>query len=319
MKLKDMVEKKDEKSVSENPTSSGDEPKKTKMTAEELKAKMAEAAARVEKKAEIKRINRPRPQAKKMGKTKFRKVLGFGLLGSGKTYLMDGPLELGERVFVASADFGGNGLVSVENAFAKKNLTTVYENNIMNVNLGNYEEVIEFFDQPILYAPDIVDFDPTVLFFDGFSTFNNDYIDEYSEDPDSGFRGLGDGDKFGHWYDVKRATLRGLRKFFAFTLPNGKEVHKIMTTLQAKPDTNEMTQKTEVMPMIQGGAKEFTVGGFDVVLNCFRDEDENGKETFWYRFGGDGSKYAVKNRGFDLKGKMPADPVKLWKVLTGVE
>lgn len=316
MKLKDMVEKKEEKPASENPTSSGDAPKKEKMTAEELKAKMAAAAERVEKKAEVKRANRPRPQAKKMGKSKFRKVLGFGLLGSGKTYLMDGPLECGERVFVASADFGGHGLVSVENAFVKKGLANVYENNIMNVNLGNYEEVIEFFDQPILYAPDINDFDPTVLFFDGFSTFNNDYLDEYSEDEDSQFRSLSD-DKYGHWYDIKRATLRGLRKFFAFTLPNGKEVHKIMTTLQAKPDTNEMTQKTEIMPLIQGGAKEFTVGGFDVVLNCFREEDAEGKEKFYYRFGGDGSKYAVKNRGFELQGKMEADPVKLWKVLTG--
>lgn len=319
MKLKDMVKEKESPETTSTPgTKDGEEPKKQKMTAEELKAKMAAAAEKVEKKAEEKRANRPRPQAKKMAKSKFRKVLGFGLLGSGKTSLIEGPLECGERVFVASADFGGHGLVSVENWASKNDKMALFENNLMNVNLGNYEEVVEFLTKPLLYAPDIVEFDPTVFFFDGYSTFQNDYLDEYSEEHESEFRSLSD-DKYGHWFDVKRGTLRSLRKILAFTLPNGKDLHKIVTTLQAKPDTNEMTQKSEIMPLIQGGAKEFTGGGFDVVLNCSREEDADGKETFWYRFGGDGSKYAVKNRGFDLAGKMPADPVKLWKVLTGIK
>jgi hypothetical protein len=99
---------------------------------------------------------------------------------------------------------------------------------------------------------------------------------------------------------------------------NGKHVHKMMTSLQAKADINEMTQKTETAPLVQGSAKEFMGGGFDVVVNCFKTEDKEGKEEFFYRFVGDGAKYAVKNRGFNLKGVMPADPVHLWKVLTGV-
>lgn len=327
MKLKDVKTREDSNTVvsiesapepKTEPKVDGEEPKKGKMSAEELKAKMKAAAATVEKKAVEAGKKRPRPQATKMSKSKFRKVLGFGLLGSGKTSLINGPLELGERVFVASADFGGHGLVSVENAFAGRKKLEVYENNVMNVSLGNYEEVIEFLEQPILYAPDINDFDPTVFFFDGASTFNGDYLDEYAEEADSNFRSLSD-DKYGHWYDIKRGTLRFTRKFFAFALPNGKEMHKIMTALQSKPDVNEMTNKTEVMPMIQGGAKELLGGGFDVVVNCYREEDSEGNQKFFYRFGGDGSKFAVKNRGFNLKGVQEADPVHLWKVLTGVE
>jgi AAA domain len=256
---------------------------------------------------------RPKPRPYKMTGTDDKvKVMLFGGLGTGKTKFLEGPIESGERLLVMSTDFGNNGLLTVKNSLRRKGKANLLETNLLNIDLGEYKDVIGFLDNPLEYIPDLHLFDPTGLAWDGFSTFNSDYLDEYSE-KENEFRSLGD-DKFGHWYDVKRATLRVLRKFFQFVHPDGRNLYKIMTTIEAKPDVNEYTQVTERAPLIQGGAKEFTGGGFDLVMQCFK-EDKDGKERFYYRTAG--AKFAIKNRDFDLKPIEDADPARIWGVLTG--
>lgn len=150
---------------------------------------------------------------------------------------------------------------------------------------------------------------------EGFSIFNNDLLDEYSDKNDE-FRDVTEG--FAHWYDIKRATMRALRKFFGFILPDGTRMHKIMTSLEGKAQVNKMTNESEKAPLVQTGARDFVGGGFDVVINCCKEESKDGHEEFFYRCAGASSKYAVKNRDFALKPVEKADPERIWKVLKGV-
>jgi hypothetical protein len=279
------------------------------MTVQEMKAYQTKSNAKVEA-----AVPRPTPRAYKMvGLDDKVKVLLFGGLGTGKTKFLEGPIESGERVLVMSTDFGNNGLLTVKNSLRRKGKADLLEAGLLNIDLGEYKDVVGFLDNPLGYIPDILTFHPTVLAWDGFSTFNNDYLDEESESGGKNVRSLAE-DKFGHWYDVKRATLRVLRKFFQFVRPDGGNLYKILTTIEAKPDVNEYTNVTERAPLIQGGAKEFTGGGFDLVMQCFK-EDKDGKERFYYRTAG--AKFATKNRDFDLKPVEDADPVRIWQVLTG--
>ena len=257
-------------------------------------------------------VTRVRPQAYKLTDADTTVKVGiFGPLGSGKSTFLVGPLLCGERILVKSTDFGGNGLLSVVNELKRIGRADLIEN-IRNVDIADYKDAIDMMESPQLFVPDLEAFDPTVYFWDGYSTFNIDLLDEYSETAKE-MEGLKD-DKWAHWYDVKRATLRSMRKFFGFRLPNGKRLHKIMSFVEAKPDTNDLTNVTEKAPLIQGGAKDLSTGGFDVVFNCY-SEEKDGKFTYYYRCRS--AKHAVKNRGFDLKPVEVAEPERIWRILTG--
>ena len=285
------------------------------MTAEELKEKMKAATAKSDAKAIVAGTKKPKPQAyKPKGDDDLSKTLVFGPLGSGKTSFALGPLLCGERLLVLSTDFGGNGLKTITNHLKKLGRLELVDN-ILNLDVAEYEDVISFYQDPLSYVPDLMDFKPTVHLWEGFSTFNNDLLDEYSDKNDE-FRDVTEG--FAHWYDIKRATMRALRKFFGFTLPDGTRMHKIMTSLEGKAQVNKMTNETEKAPLVQTGARDFVGGGFDVVINCYKEEGKDGHEQFFYRCAGASSKYAVKNRGFDFKPVEKAEPERIWKILKGV-
>jgi hypothetical protein len=255
---------------------------------------------------------RPKPQATKLSEDSLSKTGVFGPLGSGKSMFLLGPLLAGEKVFGMSTDFGGNGLRSVANGLKELGRPELVDN-LMNVDISEYRDAIDLLGSPEEFFPGLVEFDPTVFFWEGFSTFNNDLLDEETE-VNKDMHGLGEGDKYAHWYDVKRATLRAMRKFFGLRLPNGKRLHKIMTFVEAKADVNDLTNVTEKAPMIQGSAKDLIAGGFDVVLNCYCEE-KDGKFSYFYRCKGASGKYAVKNRGFKLQPIEAAEPERIWRVI----
>ncbi len=267
---------------------------------------------------------RVRPQATRLSADLPVKVALFGPIASGKTKFLEGPLICGERILSLSTDFGGNGLLTVKNGLKKLGRSELVEN-VINVDVSVYEDVIEFLDDPVQFFKDIggaealLQFDPTVFFWDGGSTCQIDYLDEYSDRFPDKIASMS-GDKYRHWYDIKRATSRMFKKYFALTL-SGKPMHKIMTFVEDKQDVNEITQVTEKAPLIQGGAKALCTGGFDVVLNCFSEEEKggSGELKYYYRTKAASGKYAVKNRDFNLKPVEEASPERIWRLLTGKE
>ena len=201
------------------------------MTADELKDKMKAATAKVETKAIASGSRKAKPQAYKLSGTGDpTKSLVYGPLGSGKTFFALGPLLCGEKLLVLSTDFGGNGLITLANRLQKLGKVELLDN-ILNLDVAEYEDVIAFYEDPLSYVPDLMAFKPTVHPWEGFSTFNNDLLDEYSDKKDE-FRDVTEG--FAHWYDIRRATMRSLRKFMGFTLPDGTRMHKIMTAIEGK-------------------------------------------------------------------------------------
>lgn len=257
---------------------------------------------------------RPKPQATKLSEDSLSKTAVFGPIASGKSMFLLGALLAGERLIGMSTDFGGNGLLSVVNALKDVGRSELL-GNLLNVDVSEYQDAIGVLTTPEDYFPGLAEFDPTVFFWEGFSTFNNDLLDEETE-VNKDMHGLGEGDKYAHWYDVKRATLRAMRKFFGFRLPSGKRLHKIMTFVEAKADVNDLTGQTEKAPMIQGSAKDLIAGGFDVVLNCYCEE-KDGKFSYFYRCKGASGKYAVKNRGFKLQPIEAAEPERIWRIISG--
>src|SRR5689334_7362646 len=90
------------------------------------------------------------------------KLLLFGPIASGKTFLIVGLLLEGERVFVVSSDFGGDGLITVKNELRRIGRLDLLAN-LRGLNLATYEDIADFWEKPLTFAPTILDFDPTVI------------------------------------------------------------------------------------------------------------------------------------------------------------
>jgi hypothetical protein len=248
------------------------------------------------------------------------KLMLFGSIGSGKSFFIVGMLLEGERVFVLSTDFGGNGLVSVKNELKRLGRLDLLKN-LRGVDLATYEDLADFWDAPLEFAPTILEFDPTVFMWEGASAFNIDMLDEYiltmapGAEKSGELRHAGFTHTTQDWQGMKRGTMRQFRRAISFTLPNGKRMHKIVTAHESKMQNNELTNRTEKGPLIQGSARDLIGGGFDVVLQCLKEE--KGEDIVYkYRAVGASDKLAVKNRGFAIKGVMEADPQKVWRILT---
>jgi len=248
----------------------------------------------------------------------------FGQIASGKTFFIVGLLLEGERVFVLSTDFGGNGLITIKNELKRLGRPELLKN-LRALDLADYEDLANFWENPLEFAPSIAEFDPTVFVWEGITSFVIDTLDEYilghapGADKSGELRHAGFTHTQQDWQGMKRGTMRPMRRFQSFIVNEGHVMHKIATFHESKMENNDLTNKSEKGPYVQGSAKTLVTGGFDVVLQCFKEE--KGEDVAYkYRAVGASDKYAVKNRGFQgIKGVMDADPVKVWRILTNRE
>jgi hypothetical protein len=228
-------------------------------------------------------------------------------------------LEAGERVLVMSSDFGSNGLKTVKNELKRRGKSDLVKN-LRVIDVSTYEDVVGFFEAPTDYFPEICEFDPTVFVWEGFSSFNVDMLDEYILSMAPGADNAGEMRHQGwthtkqDWQGMKRGTVRTVRKFLAFVLPNGKRLAKVLTALEAQPDVNDLTQKTERSVLVHGTGKSLMGPAFDAIFQTFKEE-KDGKVNFFYRTAGE--KVLTKSRGYQLKPVEEGDPTRLWKILTG--
>ncbi len=252
------------------------------------------------------------------------KMLIYGFTGGGKTFFVVGLLLAGEKVFVLSTDFGANGLVTVKNELRRRGRLDLLSN-LRVLDLGDYEHIIKFLEEPGVFVTDLNDYDPTVFVWEGFSSFNIDILDEYILTKAPGAEGAGELRHAGFthtkqdWQGMKRGTGRAVRKFLNFSLPNGKPIHKIMTALESTPQNDAFTNKTARGALVHGSGRDLMGPGFDVIIEAFKaapkGTEEEDKISFFYRCEGDSEKYQLKARGYDLKPIEPADPERIWKIL----
>jgi hypothetical protein len=247
------------------------------------------------------------------------KLALYGHTGTGKTFMLVGMLLNGERVMAMSTDFGTNGLSSVKNELKKRGRTDLLAN-VRGIDLMKYDDVEDFWINPLDFIPDIVDFQPTLAMWDGFSSFNIDIVDEYVLSHAPGAENAGELRHVGlthtqqDWAGTKRATVRNLRRFLNCQIPGVRPMAKYLTCLEAaKAELDQLTGKPQKHPLIHGTGRGLFGPAFDIIMQAYSEEKDGGVKYF-YRCSGD-EKYLTKTRGYPLKTIEDADPVRIWKII----
>ena len=252
------------------------------------------------------------------------KVMVYGFSGTGKSYGIGQLAEAGYKLAGISTDFGGNGLGSVISYLQKRKPEAL--KNVLNVDLQTYDEVIDFCDEPEEFFPGLYDFDPDILFFDGFTSFQMTALtDQVSEEITAKQK---DGDEsneaglrfeFLDWGKIRSGTIKVLNKFLNIhNKKTGRHWSKYVTCLKDKAKEDKLTGQVTRGPLIQGAAYSIITAGFDVIMESSskmsKDGDESGNRKYIYTTGGH-DKLVAKTRGIEIASVVDADMAKIFKLL----
>lgn len=246
----------------------------------------------------------------------YSKIALVGPTGTGKTRTVKGLLENGERVFVVSTDYGGSGLDTVRNELRREGKTDLLEN-LTEIEINSHEVLCDFIEDPQIVSINGLsfwDWSPTVLFWDGVSNWQMNILDEYILDMRPGTQGSSEARLKGlraeqqDWDSIRRGTARTIHAFMGIHGPSSK-VHKFLTFYEKEPEEDKATGEYTRAPMLQGGAKAFTPGAFDLIIYTQRV----GKgENIAYEYVMNSTKHRTKTRGYAFRDREPADMKVLW-------
>lgn len=281
-------------------------------------------------KGPVKTLTAPRAKVRNFNTDEvemYLKLLFFGNPGTGKTYIVKALLELGFKVLVVTTDVGGDGLNAVIIPMRAADTWDRFKKNLRSVELSGYEEVKDFFVEPDKTIPDIYEWDPDFIFWDGLSGWQQIDVSTYVGDmtPErSGGKGVSDARESGlqfeqaDWGQVRNATVRGVDDFCSMR-------NKVTNRMWNKIATSHESVKSKGAslgggfvegkePLLQGAGGRIILGAFDVVARTTivsdpMDEDGS-KRTFYYVLQPH-QNLAAKVRGFVLPPKMKADAKQL--------
>lgn len=295
-----------------------------------LKKPEAKAAAEKFVSGGVKTINAPRAKAKHFDEVDpemYLKLLFFGNPGTGKTYVVKALLELGFKVFVVTTDVGGDGLNAVIIPMRAAGTWNKFKHNLRSIELSGYETVKEFFTAPDVYEPDIYDWDPDFVFWDGLSGWQQIDVSTYVGDmtPErKGDKAISDARESGlqfeqaDWGQVRNATVRGADDFCSMrNKKTGRMWNKIATSHEAVRSKGAAAGggfKEGLEPLLQGAGGRIIQGAFDLIVRTTivsdpTDEDGSNRQYFYVLQ--PHQNLAAKVRGFTLAPKMPANAATL--------
>lgn len=259
----------------------------------------------------------------------------FGPHGSGKNFSVKGLIENGWKVLVLSTDIGGSGMEAVATPLRNEGKAECLRNcEDLTFPPGDYEGFEAFLKKPTIVFPEIYDWDPDIIMWDGFGVFQQDTLQNYvggmeteskrgpSEQRASGLK-LEQSD----WGLVRNATLRVLNLFCAMhNKKTGKVWHKIITcpenvkSKEFAPGKSALAESKE--PLLSGAGGIFTRGAFDLIIKTQvrkakpNEESDDDGRIYEYVIQGH-ENLAAKNRGFDFGGKavLPGDGYALFTEL----
>lgn len=250
-------------------------------------------------------------------------LLLFGTPGTGKTYLLAKLVELGEKLMVITTDAGGDVAINTIKAhiirvkgedaqeWLKAHLRFIHVP--VGEQVGEGRDALSEWFKDAQKDPnhDLWRFSPTVLVWEGFSSYQQNYIVDEFDDSEGAV------ENFKQWGKIRTATIRDSEIFFKMAskqypylvrivtcLEGTKKVMvKVGTDKEGKPILEGVVQKTGA-PQLQTSAKEMFNAAFDGVIRLDREGDK-----FIYEIVTEGK--AGKQRVV-LPPKMEADPAKLW-------
>jgi len=244
------------------------------------------------------------------------KMMLYGGQGTGKTFVICALLELGYKILILTTDFGGDGLNTVRlemKRWKKKHLLK----NTRVVEATGYDAIRDFIDNPTTYVEGLwTEFVPDLIFWDGFSAFQQVDIAEHVSDSGKG----DDSDlkfEMSQWGMVRNATIRTVNDFLNMGSGDHKP-HKIVTCLE-EVKVKEGTQEDKLAPLMQGAGKILAGAGFDLIwrVSCnMVGTGDNVSASYKYQTKPDGTKRVGKSRGFDVPYELPADMYHTWVALT---
>jgi len=269
------------------------------------------------------------------------KIAAYGNTGSGKTHALVEMLLMGYKIAAISTDIGGHGFVTISNELRRRNLPHLLKNFIyvwlpISANdSGGFRKLMALLREPFSYWPELREFDPDVVAWDGFSAYQMQHLDDhiFGSEQDLTEKEVEKGrvekeTSYKEWGQVRKGTIRALAWFLTLRDDErGKEWHKYVTFWEGderasgKKDTEPAKSIDDLLsaavtnsgpkraPMIQGSAQAIIGYGFDIILEMAYDEDG---DKYLYKC--KGSKGLVaKERGFGLAAVMGADFGALWR------
>lgn len=262
----------------------------------------------------------------------YVKIMIFGPIGSGKTYAFGQLALAGYKVAIITTDIGDTGHVTIK-AQLKKTGKPELGKNVMVIPLEGYDEVSKFLRNPYVYVPELEEFDPDFLGWDGFSGFQQIDLSEYvgdmqgaNKDKERGdFRDSGLVLESQDWGAIRNATIRKGNEFLSAKKPNGKPLHKILTchetVISKYIDPTKPLAGTNYVesykPMLQGAGGQLLMGGFDLIIRTkvVTKKGDDGERREYYYVTSGSQNLVAKNRGFILKPEEPADMAYLFEII----
>lgn len=203
----------------------------------------------------------------------------FGDKGSGKTYTIVSLLRLGFKVMVLITDYGKVGMETVYSYFAAHPEESYLLDNLRQVVL-DYEGLNEFSKRPASLVPDIYEWDPDVIFWDGCSAYQEIEAEKEATGTESDFTKK----DWDAWRMTRAATVYPLDRILALRNPiTNKPWMKFVTMLEDKKGEYEeirvagkepirkLKPGTEITgPLLHTSARKIAAAGFSLVVRLSR-------------------------------------------------
>lgn len=242
-------------------------------------------------------------------------LLVYGESGMGKTKIAVDLLLLGFKVVLVDTDFGRKSKETIQNYFYDHpEHMKFYDNNLMVIDDLDVEGVMAFCRNPASIYPEIYDWNPDVLFWDGMSAYQQGDLeadlcrDDFKRD---------DAD-YSTWRGSRNGTIFPLMKFLnQHNINTNKQWHKVVTLMEdervdrrkgasaaEKKKGEDIIVGSETKgPMLNTTARDLAGAGFSIVLQCLKTTLGN-EVTFKYITRG--AKIISKDR-FGLPAELPGD------------
>lgn len=253
----------------------------------------------------------PKMKMKKAGEDTDKRQINYLIFGeseTGKSATIAQIASMDLKTFAIFTDLGNDNGISGAQVYSNLRKTPEkFKSNVAWVSLEDIDTIREFLDDPAKVVEGFWDFNPDFLVWDGFSFFQQMYImPEVEEVINKDDSSEGRMENYQGWGMTKNRTIRASSDFLGIKNPNGKALHKVVTTAvkygseKTGPDKTEVKAKHEMD--ISGAASRIIRHGFDVVFETIRSG-----EKFEYAF----NISAATKRRFTLPDKMEADFTKL--------